>query len=132
MSADIMLCTGVNFKQQSTVQVYKVLGPNKNTFAIKRVDLSRVKDNSQRSGFLDEADMLKKLSGKQGIIRCIDVAYNPDTQVLYEVLEMGETDVASAIASRRKLLGEHDLYKTHPMYVGTLWSEMVCAVKVGA
>lgn len=61
-------------------QVFLAVAPNNTLYAIKRCDLRAVKERSLREGFFEEADLLKRLRNKNGIIRLIDVAFNPETQ----------------------------------------------------
>lgn len=56
------------------------MAPNNTLYAIKRCDLRNVRERSLREGFFEEADLLKRLKNKNGIIRLIDVAFNPETQ----------------------------------------------------
>lgn len=91
--------------------------------AIKRVDLTDV-DEAQAAGFLNEINMLKKLQGEYRIVKLHDFEQVDKENLLYVVMEKGDTDLASLLkeyASRKEIT---------PAMIKHYWTEMLLAVQV--
>lgn len=106
-----------------------VLAPNARNFAIKRVDLAHV-DKPTRKGFFDEVELLKRLRGKEGIVRLVDHEYLPEQQILHIVLEYGEVDVLTMLKRKRKQWRNQDPFIVDPGFIVSIWRDMVRAVGV--
>ena len=72
--------------------VYQVLDEERNLKAIKRVDLSEAEE-SEAEGYLNEVRLLEKLQGRQRIIRLFEYEYLRESDLLFVVMERGETDL---------------------------------------
>ena len=72
--------------------VYQVLDEERNLKAIKRVDLSEAEE-SEAEGYLNEVRLLEELQGRPRIIRLFEYEYLRDSDLLFVVMERGETDL---------------------------------------
>jgi serine/threonine-protein kinase TTK/MPS1 len=65
-------------------KVYKVTNSNNQVYAMKKVTLDRV-DDSILSGYINEVSLLKRLSGRDGIIKLYDAEINEEKGYLLMV-----------------------------------------------
>jgi serine/threonine-protein kinase TTK/MPS1 len=105
-------------------KVYEAVDELKNNVvAIKVVDLSHT-DEAQAAGYVNEISMLAKLQGEDRIVKLFDYENDQKREVLYVVMEKGDTDLAS-------LLKNYAIHKEiTPAMVKHYWTEMLHAVHV--
>lgn len=105
-------------------KVYEAVDEQKNNVvAIKRVDLSCA-DEQQTKGYINEINLLAKLQGEDRIVKLHDYELDEGREVLYVVMEKGDTDLAS-------LLKNYAMQKEiTPAMVKHYWTEMLHAVSV--
>jgi len=105
-------------------KVYEAVDEHKNNVvAIKQVDLSCT-DEAQAAGYVNEINMLAKLQGEDRIVKLFDYENDQKREILYVVMEKGDTDLAS-------LLKNYALHKEiTPAMVKHYWTEMLHAVNV--
>ena len=87
--------------------------------AIKKVDLSDA-DEAQAQGYLNEITMLKRLQGSEKIVKMYDYEYRKDADLLFVVMEEGDTDLS-------KLKKE---ISSNPAKRKSYWIDMLEAVQV--
>ena len=114
------------------MQVYKVLAPNKKLFALKMVLL---KANSKEliRGFKEEHDKLQSLSDAPGVIDVFAYEECLEEKMLLMCMELGELDVGSLLKLKRaqwKSEGHTDPFIADPVFICSLWHDMLRAVKV--
>lgn len=101
-------------------RVYRVMTGTHEIFAMKRVSLERV-DNDTMQGYMNEISLLKRLEGNQRIIRLIDSEIKPGNGnskgVLLLVMEYGEIDLA-------KLVQEQQKEPMDPVWVAYYWKQV--------
>ena len=85
--------------------VYQVLDEERNLKAIKRVDLSEAEE-SEAEGYLNEVRLLEKLQGRQRIIRLFEYEYLHDSDLLFVVMERGETDLQHHLNTLGRNMGD--------------------------
>ena len=85
--------------------VYQVLDEERNLKAIKRVDLSEAEE-SEAEGYLNEVRLLEKLQGRQRIIRLFEYEYLRDSDLLFVVMERGETDLQHLLNTLGRNMGD--------------------------
>ena len=85
--------------------VYQVLDGERNLKAIKRVDLSEAEE-SEAEGYLNEVKLLEKLQGRQRIIRLFEYEYLRDSDLLFVVMERGETDLQHLLNTLGRNMGD--------------------------
>ncbi|XP_021934074.1 serine/threonine-protein kinase MPS1 isoform X2 [Zootermopsis nevadensis] len=104
-------------------QVFDVLDPNtRQELAMKCVNLS-VAEPSIAQGYLNEIALLRRLQGSDTVICMTDFEYEEEKQMLYVVMEKGETDLSRLIKN---------ISKTNQIPIITVlyyWNEMLRAVK---
>ncbi|XP_069695862.1 uncharacterized protein Mps1 isoform X2 [Periplaneta americana] len=104
-------------------EVLQVLIPNTSRLlAMKRVKLS-VAEPAVAQGYLNEIALLRRLQGSETVIRMMDFEYVKEKQLLYVIMEKGETDLSMLIK---------DISKTNQIPMTTIvyyWVEMLRAVK---
>ncbi|CAG8446481.1 4557_t:CDS:10 [Funneliformis caledonium] len=102
---DIMMLNGKPYKRYAVLgrggssKVYKVTDSNGQVYAMKKVTLDRVDDNII-SGYINEVSLLKRLSGRDGIIKLYDAEVNEERGYLLMLLECGEQDLAHYLYSQ--------------------------------
>ena len=78
-------------------RVYEAFDELRNqVVAIKRVNLEEADDETTR-GYINEIGMLEKLQGEDRIVRLFDHETVEDENVLYVIMEKGDTDLASLL-----------------------------------
>ncbi|CAG9463572.1 unnamed protein product [Pedinophyceae sp. YPF-701] len=128
-----VLVNGVKYKVLECVgkggssKVYKVIGPDNRIYALKRIKLDG-RDPEASRGFLDEVSLLKRLQGRDNIVRLIDSETPPDTHLLYVVLEYGETDLARLLHRHGKARRERGETGFDENFVRMYWQQMLRAV----
>jgi len=79
-------------------KVYKVLGEDKNIYALKQVDLHGVADFDKKQ-YIDEIKLLERLRDYPCIINLIESELA--SSYLYIILECGEIDLAGILARHK-------------------------------
>lgn len=82
-------------------KVYKVIAPNRQIYALKRIKISG-RDSESSRGFIDEITLLKRLKGKPNIIQLIDAEVIPEEGLIFVVLEFGEIDLANLLVKMQR------------------------------
>ena len=78
-------------------RVYEAFDELRNqVVAIKRVNLEEADEETTR-GYINEIGMLEKLQGEDRIVRLFDHETVEDENVLYVIMEKGDTDLASLL-----------------------------------
>ena len=101
-------------------KVYKVLDPAGNVFALKRIKMKNTSDSAMANQ-RNEINLLRKLSGKSGIIRLVDTHINMATKTVSVVMEFGETDLNKYVKAKQNKLSLDE--------VRDLWRQMLEAVQ---
>lgn len=105
-------------------RVYEAFDEEKNVVvAIKRVDLSDA-DEAQTAGYVNEINMLSKLQGEDRIVRLHDHEKVDSEDILYVILEKGDTDLASLL---KKYSNNREIT---PAMIKHYWTEMLHAVAI--
>lgn len=105
-------------------RVYEALDEEKSiVVAIKRVDLSEA-DEAQTAGYVNEINMLSQLQGEDRIVKLYDYENVEAEDILYVVMERGDTDLASLL---KKYSTKREI--TSAM-IKHYWTEMLHAVSV--
>ncbi|KAK7872745.1 hypothetical protein R5R35_011878 [Gryllus longicercus] len=109
--------------QGGSSQVYQVLDSKTSSLlAVKCVNLVDA-DEATAMGYLKEIEMLSKLQSSNRVIKLLDHQYLKQQQVLYVVMEKGDTDLSTLLKLMTKS-GDVSL----PMII-YYWTEMLHAVK---
>ncbi|KAI8849395.1 kinase-like domain-containing protein [Chytridium lagenaria] len=103
-------------------KVYKVMTEAGEIYALKKVKL-KGQDSSAIRGYLNEVELLKRLSGCEHIIRLVDSEVDEIASVIYLVLEYGEIDLARLLV---KLNGK----PLNPSFIRLYWFQMLEAVRI--
>ena len=78
-------------------RVYEAFDEQRNqVVAIKRVNLEEADDETTR-GYINEIGMLEKLQGEDRIVRLFDHETVEEENVLFVIMEKGDTDLASLL-----------------------------------
>ncbi|PRQ72501.1 Protein kinase-like domain-containing protein, partial [Rhodotorula toruloides] len=107
-------------------KVYRVITDRNEVYALKKVDTRN--DSESRASFINEITLLRKLAGKPEIIQLVDSEIQGKYVImvrshLYLVMEAGETDLNSLLAS----------YAGKPIslnFIRYIWEQMLSAVQV--
>lgn len=86
-------------------KVFKVLAPDYQVLALKRVKLQRT-DAKTLAGFENEIELMKQLRGHTNIIQMVDAELNLQKKSIYMVMEMGEIDLEHLLRRHRKEAAE--------------------------
>ncbi|KAI3638571.1 hypothetical protein MIR68_003069 [Amoeboaphelidium protococcarum] len=103
-------------------KVFKVLSPDGQIYALKRVQLKGV-DAQTISGYLNEIALLKKLDSCERIIHLVDQEINKEEGFLHMVMECGEIDLAHVLQKHAQT-GE----RLSMNFVRVYWEQMLQAV----
>merc|ERR1719225_253200 len=105
-------------------RVYEAFDELRNqVVAIKRVNLEEADEETTR-GYINEIGMLEKLQGEDRIVRLFDHETVEDENVLYVIMEKGDTDLASLL---KKYASKEEIT---PAMIKHYWTEMLQAVSV--
>nr|CAD7457411.1 unnamed protein product [Timema tahoe] len=91
--------------------------------AVKCVSLP-VHDKMLAQGYLNEVSMIRRLQGSESVIKLMDSEHIPERNLLYVVMELGETDFSQLIRDTFRTRGKLSL-----TMILFYWSEMLTAVK---
>jgi serine/threonine-protein kinase TTK/MPS1 len=105
--------------------VYEVFDDECNLRAIKRVDLSQAEE-AEAEGYRNEVKVLEKLQGHHRIVRMFEYEYMPDSELLYVVMERGDTDLAALL---HKMVSTDSGRKITDVQRKFYWAEMLEAVQ---
>lgn len=103
-------------------KVFKVLAPDNQVLALKKVSLRNV-DDTTLSGYVNEIELLKRLGNEENIIRLVDAELNRAHASLYIVMEYGEVDLSQLLRERAE--GPRDYN-----FIRYCWQQMLQAVRV--
>eukprot|EP00474_Spongospora_subterranea_P005334 CRZ05792.1 hypothetical protein [Spongospora subterranea] len=101
-------------------QVYKVVGENKQIYAVKRVKLNDNPDALE--SIRNEIRLLQKLKGRPAIIELVDSQEALAQNVIWMVFEFGEIDLA-------RMLRNQNGQSMNINYIRTYWQQMLEAVQ---
>lgn len=90
--------------------------------AVKRVDLEGA-DEDVKKAFLNEIKLLNMLKDTNRVVSLLDHEHKPEENVLFVVMEKGETDFSTHLKKRRKEPKFENL-------IAAYWQEMLLAVQV--
>ena len=105
--------------------VYEVYDQERNLRAIKQVDLSGVNE-AEAQGYINEIKLLERLQGHHRIVTMYDYEIVKDRQILFVVMERGDTDLASVL----KRISANSGQPINDVQRMFYWSEMLEAVQV--
>ncbi|XP_048240015.1 dual specificity protein kinase Ttk-like [Haliotis rufescens] len=105
-----------------SAKVYQVFDTQKNTRALKCVDLEDANEVVV-NGFKNEVRLLKKLQYCKSVIKMYDFEHNEELNKLFVLMDFGETDMATLFKSRIQS-GEG----IEPHMIHFYWKEMLTAV----
>ncbi|XP_067674581.1 dual specificity protein kinase TTK-like [Haliotis asinina] len=105
-----------------SAKVYQVFDTQKNTRALKCVDLEDANEIVV-NGFKNEVRLLKKLQYCKSVIKMYDFEHNEELNKLFVLMDFGETDMATLFKSRIQS-GEG----IEPHMIRFYWKEMLTAV----
>lgn len=106
-------------------KVYKVLGPDFQVYALKRVRPTQMNSKTQAI-FQNEIDLMKKLRGRPNIIELIDSEINRERKCIYMVMEMGDIDLNHLLKKRAKENAEGSAKDEN--FLRMVWQQMLEAV----
>lgn len=106
-------------------KVYKVLGPDFQVFALKRVRVPSSASNFKATfdSYANEIDLLQRLRGKPNIVTCFDAEVREDMGMIQLIMEHGEQDLAKQLSERKN---RRDCNALRIQKV--LWTQMLEAV----
>ena len=103
-------------------KVFRVLGPDMELYALKRVKLRGCEETSTTiEGYVNEINVLKSLRGNPMVIQLVDSQIY-ESQMIDIVLEYGETDLA-------RMLRQYPQGNVDMNMVRVFWQQMLLAVK---
>jgi serine/threonine protein kinase len=105
-------------------RVYRVLGEDMQTYAMKRVRLNRM-DASSISSYSNEIALLKKLSGHRHIIRLVAAEVSYESKCIHMVMEYGQCDLNKMLSDEREKGGG----AIDPNVLRLVWQQMLVAVQ---
>lgn len=100
--------------------MYRVMSKNYRIFALKRVSLRKA-TKAEKQMYINEVDILRRLSNKDRIIQLCDYEINLDKGYVIMLMEIGEVDLATVLdrwEGRRKNMN----------FVRMYWEQMLSAV----
>ncbi|KAL6879418.1 kinase-like domain-containing protein [Trichoderma longibrachiatum] len=103
-----------------SAKVYRVTAENGQMFALKRVALENADELTIR-GYKGEIDLLGRLEGVDRVINLYAYEMNTEKQVLSLVMEMGERDLNTLLASRQG----PETSRFDSVFVRFYWKEML-------
>ncbi|ETR96813.1 kinase-like protein [Trichoderma reesei RUT C-30] len=103
-----------------SAKVYRVTAENGQMFALKRVALENADELTIR-GYKGEIDLLSRLEGVDRVINLYAYEMNTEKQVLSLVMEMGERDLNTLLASRQG----PETSRFDSVFVRFYWKEML-------
>ncbi|PTB69932.1 kinase-like protein [Trichoderma citrinoviride] len=103
-----------------SAKVYRVTAENGQMFALKRVALENADELTIR-GYKGEIDLLGRLEGVDRVINLYAYEMNTEKQVLSLVMEMGERDLNTLLASRQG----PESSRFDSVFVRFYWKEML-------
>jgi serine/threonine-protein kinase TTK/MPS1 len=106
-------------------RVYRVLGEDLGVYALKRVRLSRMEPNAVAT-YRNEIALLRMLAGSRHIVSLIDAEVDHEACCIHMVMELGQSDLASALAAERDATGSATSRDDNR--VRLVWAQMLAAV----
>ncbi|KAJ9669364.1 hypothetical protein H2201_000716 [Coniosporium apollinis] len=121
---------GIEYSQMGKIgkggssDVYRVMAESGKMFALKRVALEDADEAAVR-GYKGEIELLRKLENVERVVRLFDYEVNEEKQVLYVLMDMGESDLAKLLKTKL----DPDLSTTSPRldlpFTRYYWKEML-------
>lgn len=114
------------------LQVFRVLAPNRQQFAIKRVSMKNMPEQT-RNTYRYEVELLQRLKGTGATVKLYHHCEYKKDEVLYVVLECGECDLTQLLDDKTKQWkaeGHTDPFVADPNFICSLWHELLRVVKV--
>jgi serine/threonine protein kinase len=116
--------------------VYRVLAPDGNFFAYKRVEIRNGEDGENLcESYINEIRLLQKLKGSPHIIELMDADIDKEQMYIAMVMEVGEIDLAKVLQEQSqqvKKCAENnssvELSSLSPFFIRMVWQEMLEAV----
>lgn len=108
-------------------KVYKAIGIDFQIYALKRVRLNGL-DKSTLEGYMNEIDLLHKLSHNHSIIKLLDTCMDADKSNLHLLMEYGEIDLASMLQEKKRQYPLPTTNTSHLNFVRFFWEQMLRAV----
>ncbi|ETV90463.1 TTK protein kinase, variant [Aphanomyces invadans] len=105
-----------------TSKVFRVLGPDMQTYALKRIKLKKM-DAASMTSYQNEISLLKSLQGSPYIIKLLANEMDYNQKVLYVVMEIGEIDLMNKL----KELKENKIV-VEENFLRIVWHQMLQAV----
>jgi serine/threonine-protein kinase TTK/MPS1 len=124
-ATDVAVVNGISYTLLETIgkggssKVYKVMGPHKKVYALKKVRLEGV-DSVSKETFTSEIELLSRLKGKECIVELVD-SYVSNSMILM-VMECGDIDLAHML---HRQAGK----PVNPNFIRLYWQQMLEAVK---
>jgi len=84
-------------------RVYRVLGEDLVSYALKRVKLGRT-DAATVSPYLNEMALMRRLAGRKHIIRLLEGEVSYESRCVHMVMELGQRDLNRLLADERERL----------------------------
>jgi serine/threonine-protein kinase TTK/MPS1 len=109
-------------------KVYKVIGTDFQIYALKKVRLKGL-DKATLEGYMNEIDLLHRLSSNPWIIRLLDTCIDKEKSILYLLMEYGEVDLASMLAEKKRQytrLPSSDY--SHVNFIRYFWEQILRSV----
>merc|ERR1711871_1625768 len=116
--------------------VYRVVAPDENLFAYKRVDIRNDEDSdSICESYGNEIQLLQKLKGSPYIIELLDAEIDKERMYIAMIMEVGEIDLAKVLQRQSQQLQRStgsnksiEYTSLSPFFIRMVWQEMLEAV----
>ncbi|RQM28967.1 hypothetical protein B5M09_008532 [Aphanomyces astaci] len=105
-----------------TSKVFRVLGPDMQTYALKRIKMKKM-DEASVTSYQNEISLLKSLQGSPHVIKLVANELDYNLKVLYVVMEIGEIDLMNKL----KELKQHNIV-VEENFLRIVWHQMLQAV----
>ena len=110
-------------------KVFKVLDADGQILALKRIRLKGPESRENLVGYANEITLLRRLSGKPGIIALLAAEVDVDAGSINMIMEAGEADLATVLAQRSKDGDETSFPPlSHGNFLRLAWQQMLEAV----
>ncbi|KAH9159610.1 hypothetical protein LEN26_002252 [Aphanomyces euteiches] len=105
-----------------TSKVFRVLGPDMQTYALKKIKMKKM-DEASVTSYHNEINLLKSLQGSPHIIKLVANEMDSKLKVLYVVMEIGEIDLMNKLKElkQNKIIIEEN-------FLRIVWQQMLQAV----
>ena len=111
-------------------KVFKVLDADGEILALKRIRLKGPEARENLVGYANEITLLRRLSGKPGIIALLAAEVDVDAGSINMIMEAGEADLATVLAQRASSFDDNGYPPlSHGNFLRLAWQQMLEAVK---